>query len=562
MNKAKNKVFTPPIIIELIVILTFFSLIYVQDNVSFSDVFFNFSDYITSVFFFIIMIFFTLSHLSNRYVWANKMFREIIESFMKVVPKDIILGKKITNYLSSLIKSNKKVIIFMPYSSPSNKESLLLQLVGFLEVLDEKDEKDEKDDFILRTPTNRKDKFVVEIVFVKENSDDITSYFTEQLESHNNYIIITAMSEIYKNGIAAKKILPKEEQDKLKIIGVLSSISVNIESDINKDEDIIRVYPPDYDEARSAITFLMSRVKNNICHIHDCHYKSKKSNIIILHANEYGEAVKSRSKEFYELAMRDILKTTSTNLSAFDLEQCISFYSFAYKNENFHYDFIDDHLFDKYIEQWKEENSTNYFFFIGYQPNISNMIKIISSKIENKINDYCYLFSSPMSMDIWRDEACISLQENNVRETSYYLSANTYDKEDKFINMQYLLKKYQNTRVKKIGNKNEIKNIAFSQLFDVKYKQKDIYFGDLLKDDRIKKFKRNNFIGTFAKLGVSVAREYIETENKLLICKQKVFEKEGIDLKLLINGDSIDNFTINLLNCAKILDTESKKDLT
>ena len=560
MNKAKNKVFTPPIIIELIVIITFVSLIYLQDNVSFSDAFFNFSDYITSVFFFIIMIFFTLSHLSNRYVWANEMFRKIIESFMKVVPKDIILGKKITNYLSSLIKNNKKIIIFMPYTSPSNKESLLLQLVGFLEVLDEKDE---KDDFILKTPTSsREDKFGVEIVFVKENSDDITSYFKEQLESHNNYIIITAMSEIYKNAIAAKKILSKDEQDKLKIIGVLSSISVNIENDINKDEDIIRVYPPDYDEAKIAITFLMSRVKNNICHIPDCHYKSKKSNIIILHTNEYGEAVKSRSKEFYELAMRDILKNTSTNLSTFELEECISFYSFTYKNENFHYDFIDDHLFDEHIEKWEEEGSTNYFFFIGYQPNISKMIDIISSKIKNKLNDYCYLFSSPMSMDIWRDEACISLEKNNVTEVSYYLSANTYDKVDKHINMKYLLKKYENTRVKKVGNKNEIKAIAFSALFDVKYKEKDIYFGDLVENDRIEEFKRNNFIGTFAKLGVSVAREYVETENKLLICKQKVFEKEGIDLKLLINGDSIDNFTINLLNCDRISDTKSNKDLS
>jgi hypothetical protein len=504
----------------------------------------NFSDYITSIFFFIIIALFILSQLSDIFPRTEEIFKRVIKIFMWIIPDDKLIGKKLKNYLSSLIKTNKEIIIFMPFTTSSNQESLLLQLVGFLEILDKPIKDDNKNNFSLTI--QNKDIFDVNIVFVKENSDDIKSYLKDVLDirSQNEYILITVMSEIYKNAISAKKLLLEDEQKKIKIIGVLSSISVNIESDINKDSNIIRVYPPDYDEADIAISFMMSRIKNNICHLEQCNYKNKKSNIIILHANEYGEAVTARAKEFYELAMKDILKTTNTNLNTFELEECISFYSFTYKNNNFNYDFIDDPDFHEHIDKWIDESSSNYFFFIGYQPNISEMIKIVSKKVIGRIDDYCYLFSSPMSMDIWRNQAWNTLQENEVTQTSYYLSANTYNKENQLIKMEELLEKYNNNMIQKVGSRNEITNVSFSDLFNKN--DVDIYFEK--EKTEIEKFKENNFISTFAKLGMYVAKEYIETDNTLLLCKQKVFEKKEINLKLLINGDSINNFTIKILD--------------
>jgi len=298
----------------------------------------------------------------------------------------------------------------------------------------------------------------------------------------------------------------------------------------------------------------MSRIKNNICHINTCDFKNKKSNIIIFHANEYGNAVKSRCKEFFELEMRDIYKTTNTNLTTLELEESIGFYSFTYKDKNFIYDFIEDDSFEKYIKRWEEEKSTNYFFFIGYHPNVSNMVDLISPYIENVLNDYCFLFSSPMSMDRWRKETCESIKKYNLLNTdNYYLSVDSHDKDNKYISIEGIKNSYANYKVKKISNRNILKDIPFNELFNVENETRDIHFIDLVKNNRINEFKKNNFISNFAKLGINVVREYIQTENSLLMCKQQVFEKEGISLKLLINGDSINNFQINLINCDKIL---------
>ncbi len=231
------------------------------------------------------------------------------------------------------------------------------------------------------------------------------------------------MSEVYKDAILSKKYLQKEKQNKIKIIGAVSTISIGIEDIINDDENIIRVYPPDYDEAKIAINFLMSKIKNNICHCKKCNFKSKKSNIILLHANEYGEAVKSRCKEFYEQEMKDIDKTTNTNLSTLELEECIKFYSFSYKNESFIYDFIEEDYFEKYMEMWKAEQSTNYFFIVGYEPNISNMLNTLNAKMGHKLKDFCFLFSSTISLDKWRMDVCETINKNHLQgELHYYLS--------------------------------------------------------------------------------------------------------------------------------------------
>lgn len=511
----------------------------------------NFADYFASIILFLGLILSILISLSNIHPWANKVFGSFTNRVIKVIPEDIPFGRKLKSYLAGLLKDNKKVVIFLPYPTNTNREAVLLQFLGFLEYLQEDNkelEDKEKRYFMLSLPEKQND-IEVEIIFIKPNSDDISFYFNEKLdETIYEYIIITGMSEVYKDAIFSKKNLEKDKQEKIKIIGALSSISVDIEEIINDDEDIIRVFPPDYDESRIAMSYLMSRIKNNICHFKGCDFQAKKSNIIILHANEYGEAVKSRCKEFYELEMKDINKTTNTNLNVIELDECISFYSFKYEDNDFIYDFIEGNSFDRYLEKWELENSTNYFFVVGYQPSISDMLNVVSPKIENKLKDLSCLFSSPLSLNTWRDQVCETLNKYSLNNNkSYYLSTTSSNKNIKNINIDEIITYFKSYRVQKIFNRNELKYIPFEELFNDE--DKDIQFMHLTQN--INNFRKNNFVSNFAELGINVAREYVLTEQSLLTCKKRVFEKNGIDLKLLMNGDSINNFQVRLMNCTK-----------
>ena len=508
----------------------------------------NFADYFASIILSLGLILSILISLSNIHPWANRVLGSFTNKMIKVIPEDIPFGRKLKSYLAGLLKDNKKVVIFLPYPTNANREAVLLQLLGFLEYLEEDIENKDKKYFKLSLP-EKKNNIDVEIIFIKPNSDDISFYFNEELdETVYEYIIITGMSEVYKDAIFSKKFLDQDKQEKIKIIGALSSISVDIEEIINDDENIIRVFPPDYDESKIAISYLMSRIKNNICHLNGCDFQAKKSNIIILHANEYGEAVKSRCKEFYDLEMKDINKTTNINLSSIELEECINFYSFAYKDEDFTYDIIEDNIFEHYINKWEVEKSTNYFFLIGYQPSISKMLDTISPQIEGKLKDYSCLFSSPLSLDKWRKQVCDTLDKYNLdNDESYYLSTNSSNKNIKNIDIDEIKNHFKSYKVQKIFNRNELKSISFEDLFNDG--DKDIKFMCLTKN--INDFKKNNFVSNFAELGINVAREYVLTEKSLLSCKKRVFEKNGIDLKLLMNGDSINNFQVRLMNCIK-----------
>lgn len=525
-----------------VMILTILFLFLFKDH---PENYVNFSDFFSSIVLIIALLFSIFIYLSNNYKFFNKKLSRFINLTIKVIPEDIPFGRNIKSYLTSLLKDNKKVLIFLPYPTSTNREAILLQLLGFLEYL----EVDNKYNFKLSLPDKHYN-IKVEIIFIKPNSDDMSYYFNEELdETTYEYIIITAMSEVYKDAIFSKKFLEKDKQDKIKIIGALSSISIDIEGIINDDENIIRVFPPDYDESKIAINYLMSRIKSNICHLSGCAFQAKKSNIIILYANEYGKAVKSRCKEFFELEMRDINKTTNTELSAIELEECINFYSFAYKDEQLVYDIIEDDSFENYIEKWRLEESTNYFFLIGYQPSISNMLNFISPKIENKLKDFSCLFSSPLSLDKWRKQVCDTLEKYNLEnDENYYLSTTFSNNNIQNIDINKIKEYYKGCQIQKIVNRNELKSINFENLFN---QDKDINFTSLIEKKLINDFKKDNFVSNFAELGINVAREYVLTEKSLLSCKKKVFEKNGIDLKILMNGDSINNFQVRLINCDK-----------
>jgi hypothetical protein len=535
------------IVLLIVIFLTYLFYLIFKDTPS---NYVGFADYFASIVLLFGIVLSSFIYLSNSYAFFNKRLGRITNLIIKGIPEDIPFGRKVKSYLTSLLKDNKKVIIFLPYPTITNREAVLLQLLGFLEYL-EVDDKDEEDiSFKLSLP-ERNHVIEVEIIFIKPNSDDISYYFNEEIdETTYEYIIITGMSEVYKDAIFSKNFLEKDKQDKIKIIGALSSISIDIEGMINDDENIIRVFPPDYDESKIAINYLMSRIKNNICHFDGCDFQAKKSNIIILHANEYGDAIKSRCKEFFELEMRDINKTTNTKLSAIELEKCINFYSFTYKDKQLIYDIVEDNIFENYIKKWEEEKSTNYFFVVGYQPSISNMLNFISPKIESKLKDFSFLFSSPLSLNKWRKQVCNTLEQHNLdNDESYYLSAISSSKNTQNIDIDEIKNYYKNYKVQKIFNRNELKSIKFENLFNDE--DEDIQFMSLIENNLINDFNKNNFVSNFAELGINVAREYVLSENSLLACKKKVFEKNNIDLKLLMNGDSINNFQIRLMNCDK-----------
>lgn len=508
-----------------------------SENLKWVGTFSNFADFFASIVLTIVIMVSAIIIVANHWVWFNRHTTKAIKGLIALIPNDVYIGKRIKSFLRDIIKENKKIIIILPNPNETNNEIVFLLLLGFLEQLNAELQKDEIN---LVLPNGNI--YPIEIIFVKPISDDIADYFSERLEENYEYIIITGMSEVYKNAIYARdglKDVNKREQ--LKIIGSLSSISLGSNDQYIYDDNIIRVFPPDYDEAEAAIDFLMSRIRNNICHINNCSYSKKKSNIVILHANEYGNAVKNKCEDFFKEHMKNIYKTTNVNLCPIDLEDCIGFYSFTYKDFTLIYDTIRENTFDKYSKIWEKTESSNYFFFVGYEPNVSSMLNIVKNKIPNLLDNSVFLFSTPMSLHKWRiDINKILNQFDILKNENYYLSVNTENSSCNILSIDENKENYKSCVVQKISKTNELIPITLGEMFEDYFKEKG--------NNTFQTYREDNYISKFAKLSIDIAKDYIRTEKSLLHSKQIIYKKEGINLKLLMNGDSINNFKIFLIN--------------
>lgn len=542
MNKNSNSNTVSRFVMYIVIFFSGLFFIYFlqgedAEYVKWIGTFSNFADFIASIVLTIVIVVSTIIVVANHWVRFNRLTTKVIKDLITLIPNDVYIGKKIKSFLRDIIKENKKIIIILPNPNETNNEIVFLLLLGFLEQLKVELSKDGID---LVLPNGNI--YPVEIIFVKPISDDIADYFSERLEENYEYIIITGMSEVYRNAIYARDGLEDvNKREQLKIIGSLSSISVESNDQSIYDDNIIRVFPPDYDEAEAAIDFLMSRIRNNICHIDNCSYSKKKSNIVVLHANEYGCAVKNKCEDFFKEHMKNIYRTTNANLCPVDLEDCIGFYSFTYKDSTLTYDTIRENTFDKYSKIWEETESSNYFFFVGYEPNVSSMLNIVKDKIPNLSDNFVFLFSTPMSLHKWRIDINTILDKFDILENeNYYLSVNTENSSCNILSIDENKDNYTSCTVQKISKTNELIPITLGEMFEDYFSEEG--------NNTFQTYREDNYISKFAKLSIDIAKDYIRTEKSLLHSKQIIYKKEGINLKLLMNGDSINNFKIFFIN--------------
>lgn len=467
-------------------------------------------------------------------IFPNSMCNRCVRWIISKIPEKSNTFKKMKNFLYGLIHINKKVIIFLPKINDENREAVFLQVIGFNNYLKE-DNGSIKLHLSKRNNIEQKYTYDVEMIFITADTDDISDYFDNYMEENFEYIVLTGMSEVFKDAVNSRSNLTDEKKKaNIKIVGALSSISSGIEDKVNDEENIIRVFPPDYDESKIAMDFLMSRVKSNICHSTiGCDYKDKNSNIIVIHAQEYGKAIVKQCKKYFEDEMYTIDDSTNSNLDADTLKEIISLNSYSYSSieDTLTNDDVRSSSFEVTMQKWKEDCSTNYFFIVGYEPNISNILYKIQPSIDGQLEDYCFLFSSPTSLDVWGNNIDNALSSESKERDNYYIYSKKTDNEDVKVNLN---NDFINYKIKEYGDKNIIddtKNI--SAIFNT------------ADNSHYNNFNKNNFVSHFAKLGISVVRRHIESGDNLLKCKKDIFDKYNIkDYKLLINGDTINNFKI------------------
>ena len=383
----------------------------------------------------------------------------------------------------------------------------------------------------------------IEFLFVNKYTDEIKTLIQELNTNQYNYILISSLSAIFKDAILEREKLSEEKKNNIQILGALSSINDDdIQNIIDNDDKIIRVFPPDYDEAKTAMEFLFSRIKNSICPNEQCNFHNQKSNIIIIHNGTYGRAVCNQCKfyfnqEFYKLN----LNTFSTILDT-SLDSSIKFYSFDYTSrEQLIYDKTKGESFDSFLETWKRAN--NYFYIIGYEPNISHILNVLDKKLENyqELNFYL-LFSGTTTMKRWRHKIKETLKNsknlsNALNNNSYYLNLSSINKFNLNIpnTLNLSLKQYQpkeeniDVNIYKVMSNifknskhiNEINNIIESFLND-----------------------NNNYIITFTTDSIHIALYTIKHNKDLIVSKYRVLQEYGRKTDILVNGDSINQYII------------------
>lgn len=339
-----------------------------------------------------------------------------------------------------------------------------------------------------------------------------------------------------------------EEKANIQILGALSSINDDdIQKIIDNDDKIIRIFPPDYDEAKTAIEFLFSKIKNSICPNENCDFHHQNSNIVIVHNGTYGRAVRDQCEFYFNQEFHKLNLNTASTILDTSLDSAIKFYSFDYTSkEQLIYDKTKSESFDSFLETWK--GADNYFYIIGYEPNTSQILKLLDTKLEKEPKlKFSLLFSGTTTMRRWRREIVKTLEDsknlsNALANDSYYLnlsSINRFNLSRPTSTLNLPLKQYQ--------PKEENKDV---DIYDV--------MTDLFKDTKhinevnniVEAFlnDKNNYIITFTTDSIRIAFYTITHGTDLIVSKYRVLQEQGRKTDILVNGDSINQYIVKKLH--------------
>jgi len=481
----------------------------------------NISDYISS---YILLLGFSLAIiilLSNKKAIPSNYIIRIIED----IPDFIPFSDKLKHYLLSLIKKNYKIVVMVRSINEKNSEWVLNQIAAYNNI--------SKDCTI-------NENIKIEYIFVDDSDTTIKEYMNKLQTSKYNYILITSLSKIFKQTIQIRQSFKQQEKDCIQIIGALSSISSDIQETIDADDNIIRIFPPDYDEAKTAIDFLMSKIKSTYCIHSKCPHHHQKNNIIVIHNGTYGAAIKEQSEIAYRKALKKFYYKTHVEIEPIDLSEAINFHSFDYKsNGKLIYDQIESDKIAPFLKQW--ENSINYFYIVGYEPNISHMLNALDKELAThpKISKNI-IFCGTLSMTSWRNDVKSTLETSkNLQQTigeTYFLELQTHEKKSMSIPPS------QELTIELTHHIGQGKVVAVNLEKEL-LKILSHLTPDEVKDYLLKYWQRpENYISIFSKLSMLIAKESIESKSTLLQSKSKILFDYKKDIKILVNGDSIDHY--------------------
>ena len=491
----------------------------------------NLNDAFTSALVFLGFIFAFIIYLANQKKLPSKDILLIIDN----IPDFLPFKHSIQSYFKKFIKKEYKIIVLLRTLDKKNYEWVLNQISAYNTIMNNYYQLNEKQDNI-------------EFLFVNKYTDEIKTLVQELNTNQYNYILISSLSAIFKDTILAREELSEEEKANIQILGALSSINDDdIQKIIDNDDKIIRIFPPDYDEAKTAMEFLFSKIKNSICPNERCDFHHKNSNIIIVHNGTYGRAVRNQCEFYFNQEFHKLNLNTASTISDTSLDRSINFYSFDYTSkEQLIYDKTNSESFDSFLETWR--GADNYFYIIGYEPNISHILNVLDVKFENYQElEFHLLFSGTTTMRRWRREIVSTLKSSKhlskaLTDKSYYLNLNSINQRNlsrpkttlklplkqyrpKEENIEIDIYEVMTNLFKESKHINEVHNIIESFLND-----------------------NNNYIITFTTDSIHIALYTIKHGTDLIVSKYRVLQEQGRRTDILVNGDSINQYIIKKLH--------------
>ncbi len=504
------------------------------------------SDFLSSILILFAFLIAFIIYLSNRNLIPRNSLVDRINSMPDWIPFNHFLKE----HLIPLIKRNDKIIVLFNSIEDTNYQSVISQIVAYNNHITDKDNK------ILDFYKDR-----VEFYFIdkdsnsekKESTQALVSLFKSLDIDYYNYIIIATVSSIFTRAIKAREIwqnelnsdikkhLKKRKESFIKVIGTLSSISQDIKEEVDKDNDLIRVFPPDYDEAKTAMNLLIKAC-----------YASKvdSANIIVLHSRTYGEAVAKQSEKIFNSEIASY-KLTIHNIDTPKIE----FISAKYekdKNGNYTFNISGAQKSLKDILP-KLAGSKNYFYLVGYEPSISDMLRRLNSII-NKECKHTILICGTATLEYWKKSICntLSVCDNLKDDKAYYLKlieSEILDKDKYSLDMPLFIK-LKKIKYNSNGSKIELEELNYNNIKeDILNRHKRVTKTNNSNKDSINSLinDNSNYINIYTKIGLDIAKHSIENEEQLLYSKREVlkdfnsFKKIGIEI--LVNGDSINRYT-------------------
>jgi len=462
----------------------------------------------------------------NRVTFTEK----IINSIIELIPSLVIKST-----LSKMFDIEFETFILVPMASNRNYQHLAYQLNGVNRFLEDNIEYRDRIKILLIDNSTR------------DSTNDTIERFVHSLSKNKRYVIIATMSDIFDTllmQIGKHKFKDRSYRKMVKIIGALASQSekyVNYE----RYDNIIRLSPPDFDEAKKASFNIVSKLISSFCPSKSCEYH-KNNNIIIISSNSYGNAVKKSFLNLFAEHKKEFDTNTNIDVDVKDLERGI--FKFTY-NYDIHTGILEDaetnYSFDVLLEE-KIEGAINTIFIIGYEPNISNILKEIDRLLSEKVIDngqFTILISATVSVKEWKNSVIETIKNLPIR--------------DKISEVNFIKIKYPKFFAYKDSYPLEPKKIYF-KLYTITEDEKLENIDELsFKREEMKNiiYKRDmNYINGFMYMSLEFVKQLnIDWNTNLLSLKERLFHNKDINdndilgVKILSTGDSINHFKIQKL---------------